>query len=74
MKAYKLEILVIDHENVGEKEIKKMIENTKYPNYCINPNVKNIDVADIGEWSDDHPLNKRDTADEEYQRLFGIPF
>lgn len=74
MKAYKIEILVIDHEDVGEQEIREMIENVKYPNYCISPQVKNINSANIGEWTDDHPLNKRDTADEEYQRLFGLPF
>lgn len=70
MKAYKLEILVIDHEDIGEEEIKELIQNTRY----INPIIKNVDSADIGEWSDDHPLNKRESADEEYERLFGLPF
>lgn len=70
MKAYKIEILVIDHENVGEKDIKELIENTRY----IAPQIKNIECADIGEWTDDHPLNKHESADEEYQKLFGIAF
>ena len=32
--------------------------------------VKKITCADIGQWRDDHPLNKCDTADGEYMRLF----
>ena len=70
MKAYKLEILVIDHENVGESEIVDIIENTHYPNYCIVPQVKDVKVAEIGEWHDDHPLNKNDSSISEYKRLF----
>ncbi len=35
MKAYKVEILIVDHDKVGEEDIKSLIENAKYPNYCI---------------------------------------
>ena len=70
MKAYKVELLIIDHDEVGLDGIKEVIENTKYPNYCISPDVKNIVSADIGEWDDEHPLNKYETADAEYNKLF----
>jgi len=70
MKAYKIEILVIDHEGVGGDDIKSIIENVRYPNRCISPEVKNIDERDIGEWRDDHPLNIRSTCDSEYHRIF----
>lgn len=66
MKAYKVELLVIDVDNIGEREITQLIENTKY----IYPKVKDIKCVDIGEWSDTHPLNKRDTCEGEYKRLF----
>lgn len=66
MKAYKVELLVIDFENIGEEEIVTLLENGKY----IYPQVKDIKGVDI-EWSDDHPLNKRETCDSEYKRLFG---
>lgn len=69
MKAYKITLLVIDFENVGA-HIPAMIENQKYPNYCIAPKVKSVESVDIGEWSDEHPLNKRETANKEYKRLF----
>lgn len=72
MKAYKVELLIIDHDGLGEDEIKEVIENTKYPNYCINPEVKKITSADIGEWDDDHPLNKKSTSEQEYLRLFPL--
>jgi hypothetical protein len=29
-----------------------------------------MEVKDIGEWSDDHPLNHNHTAETEYKRLF----
>lgn len=66
MKAYKIELLVIDFENTGEQEIIELLENTKY----IFPEVKDVKCVDIGEWSDGHPLNKHETADTEYRKLF----
>lgn len=70
MKIYKIEIAVIDLDQIGEQEIKKVIENTHYPNHCISPKVKKIESRDIGEWHDDHPLNLNDKSNDEYQRLF----
>lgn len=72
MKAYKVEIFVIDHDNLGEHEIKRNIENVRYPNHCMSPAVKSIQGVDIGAWRDDHPLNKHATADDEYARLFPV--
>jgi len=50
MKAYKLEILIIDLDKVGKDEIVSILENTKYPNWCISPDVKSIEEADIGDF------------------------
>lgn len=69
-KAYKVELLIIDHEQIGIDEIWRVIENTKYPNHCITPDVKRISGESIGEWSDEHPLNHKATALAEYERLF----
>jgi len=71
MKAYKIEILVIDFDEVGKEGIVREIHNARYPNDCITPDVKNIIEKDIGEWHDDHPLNKRETYQSEYLKLFG---
>lgn len=69
MKAFKIELLVIDFENVGS-DIPRMIEDQKYPNYCIAPKVMSVQEADIGEWNDDHPLNKRRSKKEYYDTIF----
>ena len=71
MKAYKLEILVIDFDKLGGEGIQQEIENIEYPNHCIIASVMNIIERDIGEWTDNHPLNCRNTKSSEYQKLFG---
>ena len=70
MKAYKITLLVIDQDELGTKEISDVLESTKYPNWCISPQIKACEEADIGEWEDDHPLNQASTHEAEYKRLF----
>jgi hypothetical protein len=65
MKAFKVELLVIGFENITEEDI---INSVDYMKLCTS--VKSIQSEEIGLWSDDHPLNRRETADEEYQRVF----
>jgi hypothetical protein len=48
----------------------KFLENTKYPNRCISPDVLSAETREIGEWHDDHPLNNEETAQAENDRLF----
>jgi hypothetical protein len=66
MKAHKLEILVIDHDEIGDDEIKALIEDTGY----IYPRVLSIKTVDIGEWDDNHPLNNKNTVISECEKLF----
>jgi hypothetical protein len=70
MKVYELTVKIIDLDEVGEPEIRYVLENAHYPNRCIAPEVLSAREADVGEWSDDHPLNRPDTADAERTRLF----
>lgn len=70
MKAYEITLRIIDFDEIGLAEIQRVLENTKYPNHCIAPRVSTYREAEIGEWSDDHPLNKIDAADAEWSRLF----
>lgn len=70
MKVYKLEVLIIDYESLGAEEIKDVLENTKYPNWCITPQVMKIEEREISDWHDDHPLNKKDTVELEFGKLF----
>ncbi len=72
MKVYKLEVIIIDFDEVGKKDIKTILENNRYPNHCISPEVLSIEERDIGEWNDDHPLNHNKTKYTELRRLFEI--
>ena len=58
MRAYVLQVLVIDHDELGPAEIKAVMENNRYPNHCMDPQVLASVEHDIGEWSDAHPLNQ----------------
>ena len=71
MKVHKVESYIVDFDDVGEENIKDMIEDARYPNRCISLKVIKIATKDIGEWNDDHPLNRRSTAEAELKRLFG---
>jgi hypothetical protein len=70
MNVYSIEIMIVDHDKVGADEITVILENTNYPNWCISPRVMKIKSKDIGEWSDDNPLNFTGTAMTEYERIF----
>lgn len=69
-KVYKIELLVIDFDDLGEEAVKDEIENTRYANHCISPTVQKIETREV-DWSDDHPLNDVNKSDEEYKKLFG---
>jgi hypothetical protein len=71
MQVHKIVLTVIDFDGLGQQGVIEALENARYPNRCIAPTVLAADTRDCGEWSDDHPLNKRDTADAEMARLFG---
>jgi len=70
MKVHKIELLIVDHDEVGIDEIKDIIENIKYPNWCMSPQVMQTATVNIGKWDDDLPINKTDTIKAEYNRLF----
>jgi hypothetical protein len=69
--AYLLKILIVDHDEVGEEDIKTLVEDVKYPNRCLSPTVLSIVGKDVGEFDDDHPLNDTRTIPDEVKRLFG---
>lgn len=69
MKVFKVTVMVIDHDEVGAKEIRDILENQAYPNDCIAPEVMGIEVREV-DWSDDHPLNLLDKQKAAFKRLF----
>jgi hypothetical protein len=67
MKAYKVEVLVLGFEDMPEDDIVYFIENTRH----LYPKIMSIQSKEIGEWNDDHPLNKTDTIKQTYEELRG---
>jgi hypothetical protein len=66
MKAYKYEIVILDFENFGQEEITGLLKSAM----GITPIIISSNVADIGDWSDDHPGNKKNTYQEYYKKVF----
>lgn len=70
MKVHRVTFIVVDFDEVGADGIRTLLENTRFPNDCISPSVTSVETRDIGEWSDDHPLNNARTCDEFANKLF----
>lgn len=70
MKVHKVTLMIVDHGDVGQDEIQGALEGANYPNDCILPHVMRMEQVEIGEWSDDHPLNTCHVMDREFERLF----
>jgi hypothetical protein len=71
--VFKIELLIVDHDGLGFDEIKEVLEGTRYPNWCISPNVMR-GVSHGVEWTDEHPLNNKNTMRSEYQDMFSSGF
>ena len=70
MKAYKIVLLFLDFDNVGPDGAAQLIEDARLPNHIDPVTVMSIEERDIGEWSDDHPLNGRDTKQAAFDEMF----
>ena len=68
-KVYKITLLVVDHDDCGPDDVKEVIENQRYPNHCIHPDVMAIETREI-EWDDRHPLNITATTKAAFEELF----
>ena len=65
MKVHKIEIMVLDFEDLGSDEIARIIEENKY----MHASAMSRSYTEI-EWSDDHPLNKSGTMARAFYDLF----
>ena len=65
MKAYKVEVLVLDFDGYGDDSIVVELEDNNF-----STRVMKIESADIGDWSDEHPLNYQKTSLQKYEELF----
>lgn len=62
MKVYKVTVYAYDHEGSGVSSILHEIKSSKY----ITVQTSKVEMKDIGEWQDDHPLNFLDTDLDAY--------
>lgn len=67
--VHRLDVLIVDTDCVGTQGVKDVLVNARYPNHCIAPDILSIETKAV-EWSDDHPLNRRDTQDAAIAVLF----
>ena len=65
MKVHKIEVMVWDFDEVGEKEIRQLIENTKF----VHAHTMNCTSKEV-QWDDSHPLNSAGTMARAYTDLF----
>jgi hypothetical protein len=70
VKVHLLQVLVIDHDELGADEVVRTIQNTRYPNHCISPSVVGKPRTTEVSWTDDHPLNHHNTWQQEVAKLF----
>lgn len=73
MEIHRIVLYVVDFDGLGAEGVKRELENTRFANDCISPDIAKIQTRDIGQWSDDHPLNKRATIDATREALFASP-
>jgi hypothetical protein len=66
MKVHRVEVLVIDFDELGADAVGAVLESTRYPNRCISPRIITTRTYDVGEWDDSHPLNQTNTDIEHY--------
>ena len=71
MNVMKIVLAVVDFDGLGTDEVRRTIEEARYPNRCISPSVLSVEVRDIGEWEDSNPLNFKSLQRAEMDRLFG---
>ena len=70
MKVHAVVLLVVDHDDIGAREIQVVLENQRYPNDCVSPRVMHVDTRTV-EWTDQHPLNSTRTQRAAFEELFG---
>lgn len=70
--VHKITLLVVDHDHLGIAGVANALENERFPNRCIVPQVMGAETVEI-DYTDKHPLNNHRTRYEEFRRLFPVP-
>lgn len=65
-KVHRVILNIIDFEEISDEDLHYYLTNTKY----LDTKIVSHEKSEEFEWEDDHPLNKFDTCDEEFERIF----
>jgi hypothetical protein len=68
VKVYSVTLLVLDLDNLGADGAVRVIKAARCRGLATS--VMDVKEREV-EWSDDHPLNRNDTADAAFVELFG---
>ena len=60
LEVHKLEVYVYDFDGIGIDNVKRVIEDHRYPNRCLHPEVLGWETRKLYDWNEDHYLNKRE--------------
>ncbi len=68
VRVFRLEVMVVDHDEIGEAGIREVFASTKFPNRCIRPHVVSAESREVVWETEDaqlgqiktHPLNISD--------------
>lgn len=71
MKVYQITLQAFDFYDYGAEEVKNILEEALHNISNVTINVRSMEEREIGVWTDDHPLNRRETKEWEWRRLFG---
>ena len=71
-KVHRVEILIVDHDDLGADGIRQVLESTRYPNHCISPQVAAVQTREV-DWTDGHPLNQKRSWRAAFAALFANP-
>ena len=71
MKVHQVVLAVVDFDEIGAEGVRQIFEHMSDSCDSMLPTVRSVKTMDIGEWSDDHPLNDLNREEDELRRLFG---
>jgi len=72
VRVYRLEVMVIDSDALGESGIKQELENVSFPNDCLRLRLVSAESREV-DWNDNHPLNMCTSWRGTFLKLFASP-
>ena len=69
MTVHRVTICVLDFENWNADEIRRVLDRDVFST-ATYPSVMSVESRTIEHWTDDHPLNRKDTEADAMRELF----